>query len=414
MASTYRPTRPPRPKPGRGIPGGTTRAGAGLHAARRPMANFRRNPAAPFRHVDVILAVLTIAVALFGALMVYSATRGPIAPYRTGTGLRVVVFVVIGTVFMAGLALFDYRKLRDYWPFVYGGSISLLLIVLLPGIGSNKKGTQGWIQIGSFFQLQPSELAKLCLIIGFAGLASQFRGDLDTGRVLMLLGLCGLPMGLVMLQPDLGTTLVSVGVTFALLLVAGVRPRILGLITLGAVVAIAAILATGFLQEYQVNRLTSYARQDQEATTPEEREIKYNLDESKKAIGSGGVWGKGLFDGPQTRNGYVPEQSTDFIFTAVGEQFGLVGAGVLLSALGVIVWRVWRTAQLARDDFGMLICTGVMVMLVVQIFENVGMTMGIMPITGIPLPLVSYGGSALITTMMALGLVQSVHMRRFT
>src|SRR5690606_10072648 len=115
-------------------------------------------------------------------------------------------------------------------------------------------------------------------------------------------------------------------------------------------------------------------------TTPEEREIKYNLDESKKAIGSGGIWGKGLFDGPQTRNGYVPEQSTDFIFTAVGEQFGLVGAGILLSALGVIVWRVWRTAQLARDDFGMLICTGVMVMLVVQIFENVGMTMGIMPI----------------------------------
>ena len=179
-------------------------------------------------------------------------------------------------------------------------------------------------------------------------------------------------------------------------------------------IAVGAVLATGLLEQYQVDRLTSYARQDQEARTAEEAEVKYNLDESKKAIGSGGLTGKGLFNGPQTRNGYVPEQSTDFIFTAVGEQFGLLGAGALIGALGVIVWRVWRTAQLARDDFGMLLCTGIMVMLVVQIFENVGMTMGIMPITGIPLPLVSYGGSALIMTFMALGLVQSVHMRRFT
>lgn len=413
MASTYQPSKRPRPAPGDGS-SRRVRSGAGLHTVRRPMTNFRRNPASPFRHVDMVLAVTTVLVALFGALMVYSATRGPVAPYRIGTGVRVLVFVVIGTVLMGALALFDYRKLRDYWPFVYGGCIALLIIVLLPGVGSSTKGTQGWIQIGSFFQLQPSELAKLGLIIGFAGLATQFRGDLDTGRVLMLLGLCGLPMGLVMLQPDLGTTLVSVGVSFALLLVAGVRPRVLGVIALGAVVATGLVLASGVLKQYQVDRLTSYARQDQEARTADEAEVKYNLDESKKAIGSGGLTGKGLFNGPQTRNGYVPEQSTDFIFTAVGEQFGLLGAGALLGALGVIVWRVWRTAQLAGDDFGMLLCTGVMVMLVVQIFENVGMTMGIMPITGIPLPLVSYGGSALITTMMALGLVQSVHMRRFS
>ncbi|MCB0978542.1 MAG: rod shape-determining protein RodA [Acidimicrobiales bacterium] len=414
MASTYRPTRPPRSGANGGSRGDGRRAGAGLHTVRRPLANFGFNPSSPFRHVDLLLAVLTVGVALFGALMVYSATRGPVAPYRIGTGVRVVVFVVIGTVLMAALALFDYRKLRDYWPFVYGACVALLLIVLLPGIGSSTKGTQGWIQIGSFFQLQPSELAKLGLIVGFAGLASQFRGDLDLTRVAMLLGLCGLPMGLVMLQPDLGTTLVSVGVSFALLLVAGVKPRILGLIALGAVLVTVLVLTSGLLKQYQVDRLTSYARQDQVAKTADEAEVRYNLEESKKAIGSGGVWGKGLFDGPQTRNGFVPEQSTDFIFTAVGEQFGLVGAGALILALGAIVWRVWRTAQLARDDFGMLICTGVMVMLVVQIFENVGMTMGIMPITGIPLPLVSYGGSALITTMMSLGLVQSVHMRRFS
>ena len=399
MATSYQ----PRPRP----------ASTSRHAVRRPMANFQRNPASPFRHVDLVLVACVGVAVLFGALMVYSTTRGPVAPYDTSYLKRVIMFAVIGGVVMGGVALFDYRKLRDYWPFIYGGSVVLLVLVLIPGIGSRSKGTQGWFQLGPF-QLQPSELAKLGMIIGFAGLASQFRGDLDNTRVATLLGICGAPMFLVLLQPDLGTTLVSVAVAFALLLVAGVPPRVLAVLALAAVLLTTLVLTSGVLKEYQVARLTTYTRQNQEITTEAEAKARYNLDQSKLTIGSGGLTGKGLFDGPQTRNGFVPEQRTDFIFTAVGEQLGLVGAGALLSLLAVIVWRVWRTAQLARDDFGMLLCTGIMVMLVVQIFENVGMTMGIMPITGIPLPFLSYGGSALLTTLISMGLVLSVHMRRFS
>ncbi|HRW39230.1 MAG TPA: FtsW/RodA/SpoVE family cell cycle protein, partial [Aquihabitans sp.] len=165
---------------------------------------------------------------------------------------------------------------------------------------------------------------------------------------------------------------------------------------------------------YQVARLTTYVRQDETATTATEKKARFNLEQSKAAIGAGGLWGQGLFEGSQTNGEFVPEQRTDFIFSAVGEQLGFVGSSVLLLALGTIVWRVWRAAQLARDEFGTLLCTGIMVMLVVQSFENIGMTMGIMPITGIPLPFVSYGGSAMLTMFVAMGLVLSVHMRRFT
>jgi len=366
-----------------------------------------------WRHIDWVLVGAVALVTSFGALMVYSVTRGPVPPYDTSFVKRVIMFMVIGAVLMAATAMVDYRRLRDYWPFIYGGSVLMLVLVLIPGVGESRSGTQGWFQLGPF-QLQPSEMAKLGMIIGFAGLASQFRGDLDNPRILMLLGLCGLPMGLVMLQPDLGTTLVSVAVAFALLLVAGVRPRLLGVLALGAVVVTTLVLTSGVLKEYQVARLTTYVRQDQEATSEKDEETRYNLEQAKLAIGSGGFTGQGLFRGTQTNNAFVPEQRTDFIFTAVGEQLGFLGAAGLLTALGVIVWRIWRTAQLARDDFGMLLCTGIMVMIVIQSFENIGMTVGIMPITGIPLPFMSYGGSALLTMCISIGMVLSVHMRRFS
>ena len=393
---------------------GTSTAGSSRpHRVHRPMANFRTNPASPFRHVDAVLVGCVLAVSLFGALMVYSTTRGPTPPYDASYLKRVILFVVLGSGIMGGVALMDYRKLRDFWPFIYGASVAMLFLVLVPGIGSRTKGTQGWFQLPGF-QLQPSEMAKLGMIIGFAGLASQFRGDLDNTRVVWLLAICGAPMFLVMLQPDLGTTLVSVAVAFALLAVAGVRGRILAGLALAAILGTAIVLTSGLLKEYQVARLTTFVDQDKVATTKIDEASRYNLDQSKQAIGAGGLWGKGLFEGSQTRLNIVPEQRTDFIFSAVGEQLGFVGSAVLLALMGTIVWRVWRTAQLARDEFGSLVCTGIMVMLVVQIFENAGMAMGIMPITGIPLPFVSYGGSALLTMFLAMGIVLSVHMRRFS
>jgi len=380
---------------------------------RRPMANMRRNPASPFRHVDLVLVAAVAALCLLGTVMVYSATRGPTAPYDLSFLKKEIMFLLIGGVVLAATAGLDYRKLRDYAPALYGVSCFLLLLVLVPGVGSRAKGTQGWFQLGPF-QLQPSELAKLGLIIGMAGLAVQFRGDLDRRRVAALLGVALLPMTLVMLQPDLGTTLVFCAITLAMLVVIGVPSRYLLAIVLVGGLGAAVVLSSGLLADYQKDRLTTFIDQDGASSQTSSRTDAYNLEQSKIAIGSGGSVGKGLFKGPQTRLGNVPEQHTDFIFTAVGEELGFIGSATMLTLLGVVVWRVWRAAQLARDEFGTYVCAGIMAMLVFQVFENVGMTMGIMPITGIPLPLVSYGGSSMLMTLAALGIVLSIHMRRFS
>ena len=318
---------------------------------------------------------------------------------------------MLGGIVMAAVAMLDYRRVREVAPVIYVASLVLLAGVLTP-LGSRSKGTQGWYQLGPF-QLQPSELAKLGLIIGLAGLASQFRGEVNLRRLVALILIAALPMGLVLLQPDLGTTLVSAFITFAMFLIAGVRPRHLAVIALVGIVGVTLVLQSGVLAQYQKDRLRAFVQQENPKAVSSRREA-YNLDQAKIAIGSGGLTGEGLFRGNQTRLGNVPEQHTDFIFTAVGEQLGFLGGATLLGLLAIIVWRVWRAAQLARDDFGTLVCAGIMALFVFQIFENAGMTMGIMPITGIPLPFMSYGGSSTITLFAAMGLVLSIHMRRFS
>jgi rod shape determining protein RodA len=379
----------------------------------KPIGKLHQDHSAAWRHLDLVLIVVVGAICGLGLLMIYSATRGVVKPYDTSFVTKQFMFVVLGAFAGTVVALIDYRKIRDVAPFIYGASIMLLLLVRTP-LGSRQNGTQGWFQLGPF-QLQPSELAKLGLIIGFAWVASQFRGEIDARRFIVLLALCALPMGLVLLQPDLGTTLVSAAITLVLLVLAGARPKQLVLLGVLALLAIVAVLQSGLLGSTQEDRLTSFVNQDSapkiDLSTASSAE--YNLRQSKIAIGSGGWTGKGVFNGTQTRLNNVPFQHTDFIFTAVGEQLGLVGAASLLVAFSIMVWRILRTAQLARDDFGMLLCAGVLAMFVFQIFENVGMTMGIMPITGIPLPFMSYGGSSTITYLVSIGLVLNVHMRRF-
>ncbi len=379
---------------------------------RQPVASLHRNPASVWRHVDLVLIACVAAVSSLGLVMVFSATRGAEEPFDYSFLKKQVMFVVLGLVAMALTALFDYRRIRDHAPFFYGGSLLLLVAVLV--VGEKRKGTQGWFQLGPF-QLQPSEFAKIGLIIGLAYLAAQFRNEVDGRRFATLIGLCAVPVVLVMLQPDLGTTIVSAAVTIALLVVAGARGRHLALLGLVAVFAVGLVLQSGRLDTYQTDRLATFLEQDDSRLVERtSRTAAYNLNQSKIAIGSGGVWGKGLFEGNLTRLQYVPEQHTDFIFTAVGEELGLLGAGTLLGLFSVIVWRIWRAAKLAGDEFGSLLCIGVLAMFVFQIFQNVGMTMGIMPITGIPLPFVSYGGSSIVTSFMAMGLVLNVHMRRFS
>jgi rod shape determining protein RodA len=369
-----------------------------------------RNPAAPWRHLDLTLLLSTLGIAAVGVLMVYSSTRQK----QETAGLdpafylkRQAVFLVLGVIAMAAVSLVDYRHLRDYVPFIYGGAVLLLLLVISP-IGTSRRGSQAWFQIGSF-QFQPSEVAKVALILGLAAVCAGARGSLDTRGLVIALGAAFVPMALIYLQPDLGTNMVFAAVVIAVLLVAGARPRHIAVLSLLGITAIALIVELGMLQDYQRDRLTAFL--DPQTDT---QRSSYNLRQSQIAIAAGGLAGRGLFQGTQTNLSFVPEQHTDFIFTAVGEELGLIGGVSLIGFFAVMMWRIWRAAVLARDQFGRLVCVGVLAMLVFQIFENVGMTMGITPITGIPLPFMSYGGSAMIASFAAIGLALNVHMRRFT
>jgi rod shape determining protein RodA len=370
----------------------------------------RRDPAAAWRHLDLVLLASVAALAAFGVLMVYSATQHRLEQAGAPDTFfleRQAVFVALGIVGMIAAALIDYRAFRDFAPLAYAGTILALLVVLTP-LGSRSRGTQGWFQLGQF-QLQPSELAKLGVVIAVAAYASLHRGDLDGRRVAVIVGIGMAPLGLIMLQPDLGTALVLVAVLLGGMLVAGVRPRHLAVLGVLGAVGVAAVLQLGVLKDYQLDRLGAFLDPSHDT-----QRAAYNLNQSKTAIASGGWFGAGLFEGPQTNLAFVPEQHTDFIFTVVGEEFGFAGAALLLTLFAVVVWRTWRAAALAKDLFGTLVCVGVLSMLVFQIFENVGMTMGIMPITGLPLPFLSYGGSSTLTSFLAIGLVLNVHMRRFS
>ena len=352
----------------------------------------------------LLLGVL--AIAALGVLMVYSASRN-LGSDEAYFLRRQAVFSLIGVGVMGLVASVDYRIARDFAPMIYAVLVAALVLVLSP-LGSNSRGAQAWFQVGGF-QLQPSEPAKVGLIICIAAYAAHHRGDLNGRRMLGALGLAAVPMALIELQPDLGTMLVFAAILFATLLVAGARPRHMALLGLAGVVAVVAVFQLGLLKDYQRDRLGAFLN-----PTENTRQSAYNLNQSKIAIANGGLTGKGLFQGSQTKLAYVPEQHTDFIFTVVGEELGLAGSGLLVALFALVVWRTWRAAALAKDLCGTVICIGVLAMLVFQVFENVGMTMGIMPITGIPLPFMSYGGSATIAAFAAVGLVLNVHMRRFS
>jgi rod shape determining protein RodA len=388
---------------------------ATIQADRRAPTRVRvtslpRNLASPWRHVDAVLLVAVLAVAALGCLMVFSSTRGrDPSSYDTTFLQRQALFVVVGVIVMAAVTLLDYRRLKELGPLFYVAVLGLLVAVV-SGAGSERKGAQSWFELGPF-QLQPSELAKVAVIVALAAVLVRSDQELRFLRLLAVLAVTGLPVALIMLQPDLGTALVFIAIVMGMLLVGGVKMRYMVGFALIGVIGAWTMLGSGALEEYQRCRLTSFLDRQDEAC--EERDAAFNQDQSMVAVGSGGFIGKGPFQGTQTRLDIVPEQHTDFIFTAVGEELGFIGSTTLLALLSVIAWRILRTAQLARDHFGTLICVGVLSMFVFQVFQNIGMAMGIMPVTGIPLPFMSYGGSSTIAGFLAVGLVLSIHMRRF-
>jgi rod shape determining protein RodA len=391
----------------------STTFGGRSRVAPGALGRLSRDPSSPWRHIDVVLVGCVVAVGALGCLMIFSATRGRNPDdFDTGFLSKQLLFLAVGLGAMLLTAMVDYRRYREVAPFVYGGMLLALLLVV-SGLGSERKGTQAWFDVGPF-QLQPSELAKIIVIVTLASVIANFDGELDIGRIVTILGTVGIPMALILLQPDLGTALVFVAVGMALLLIGGARGRHILVLTAIGVAGVAFVLNSGMLESYQQCRLSSFLNAGDLPEDCQERGSAYNADQAGIAIGSGSFLGKGLFNGTQTRLDLVPEQHTDFIFTAVGEELGFVGSSTLLALLGVIAWRIWRTAQMSRDPLGTLVCVGVLAMFVFQVFENVGMTMGIMPVTGIPLPFMSYGGSSTLTAFIAMGLVLNVHMRRFS
>jgi rod shape determining protein RodA len=362
---------------------------------------------APYRHFDWMLVACVLALSAIGLLMIWSASRTRIPGDEFYFVKRQAMFVVLGLGAMVAVLSIDYRRLRDHSIFAYAATVALLLVVLSP-LGSNIKGNQAWFQLPGGFTLQPSELAKFGIIVALAGYCNQYRGELDAWRLATIVGLAAVPLGLVLLQPDFGTLMVLVVIMVGLLVVAGITGRQMFVLVLLALTGVFMMMNLGVVKQYQIDRLTTTFSGGGGAQT-----TRYNQEQSVQAIANGRTTGEGIGSGDSTQGSFVPEQHTDFIFTAVGEELGFVGAAVILALFAVVMWRTWRAARLSRDFFGALVCVGVLSMLAFQVFENVGMTVGLMPVTGIPLPFMSYGGSSMIASFACIGLVANVSMRRF-
>ena len=361
--------------------------------------------------VDPFLILSALALAAIGSVLVYSATRGVVDDFtepNTAFLERQVLFVTIGAVVAAVAAFVAPRYIRRLYPLGFLAMMAALWLVL--EVGVEVSGTRGWFSF-STFRVQPSEPGKLVVIVGLALLLSLRRGEASLRRVGLALALAAAPIGLLLRQPDLGTMLVYLVIAVVTVVVSGIRLRWIALLAIVAAVGTVGVLRSDALAEYQEARLRVYLFAPSEASD-DAATYAFNVEQAQIAIGNGGLRGQGLFQGTQTRSNLVPEQQTDFIFTVAGEELGLRGASLLLGLYAVLLFRIWRTAQIASTQFDRLICTGVFVMFLFQMFQSVGMTMGMMPVTGIPLPLVSYGGSSMLTSMASLGLVAGVYRRR--
>lgn len=357
---------------------------------------------------DLFLVLAYVALAGIGIVMVHTASAPRlelIGADPTSLMRRQAVFAVIGLFVFLFASMIDSRSLRSLAPWLFAGSMFTLLLVLTP-VGEVVKGAQRWVQIGPF-QFQPSEFAKVALILALAAMLSTSSERLRWDYVARAVLLVAAPAILIFRQPDLGTMLVLGFITFIMLFVAGTTVRQLGFLTVAAIISAVGLFRAGALREYQVTRLAAFLDPSANSAAAQ-----YNQAQSEIAIGSGGFFGKGLFEGTQTNLSFVPEQSTDFIFTAVGEQLGFIGGTVVLALFAILVWRVLVAAAVGRDRFSQLAASGVAALVMFHVFVNVGMTIGLMPVTGLPLPFLSAGGSAFIAMSFALGVAHSSWMRR--
>ena len=364
----------------------------------------------PLRHVDLPLLLSAGVLAAYGLLMIYSSTHRSLADFGLNPAYylrRQAIFLVVAAIAMFLAVSIDYRYAKIYAPFIYLSAVGLLVLVRTP-LGHSALGAQRWFQVAGF-QLSPSLFSRLALIVMLAAFLSSVKGEVTLPLVFRAIVLGAIPMLLVFIQPDIGTSIILAAILVGLLVVSGTKSRYLAILAIAAAIAIFGAFHLGVIKAYQIQRITTFfGKSANDAQTAD-----YNRQQAEIAIGAGGLTGRGYLHGTQTNLDFVPEQHTDFIFTAVGEELGFVGALVLVLLFGVVLWRCLRTAMLSKDPFGTFLCVGVATMIAIQVFVNVGMNIGIMPITGIPLPFLSYGGSALIADFIGIGLVLNVHMPRF-
>ena len=380
-----------------------------IHARQRL---YRRNRQSLVQGFDPVLTAVVGLLLVVGTLLVWAATRD----WYIRNGLdgqyylkRHIINILIGLVLAYGVTVIDYRLLRAYTPFLWGAGVLGLVVVLIPGLGAEINGAKAWIALPGGFQIQPAELAKIAIIIGMSMILSERSHDSDgpTSRdVLQALAIAAIPVALIIMQPDMGTVLIISAAVVTIVAVSGVPARwVTGLLLLAVLGGFVAVKA-GVVSEYQVNRLQTFV--DPSADT---QGAGYQLRQARITVGSGGLVGTGLFNGPQTNGRFVPEQQTDFIFTVAGEELGFIGSGAILILYLILLMRGFSIARRTNDPFGRLVCTGVIAWFAFQIFENIGMTLGLMPMTGVPLPFISYGGSSMFATLIGIGLLQNVHAR---
>jgi rod shape determining protein RodA len=388
----------PRARGARGWLGGFFRAAFG-----------RRSP---LRHLDWVLLLTVLALSLLGTLLVWAATEPALKQAGADPHsylIRNLINIAIGLVLMAGVSMLDYRQIRMLSPIVLVISCLGLLVVLSP-LGSVVNGAKSWITLPAGFQIEPSEYAKLSIIL----VSAMILGNVPQGstrpqlRAVLLTVVCGaIPLALVVAEPDLGVTMLMLALLVGMIVLSGIRLRWIAGMAALAVVGVFAVAKLHLLKAYQVSRLTSFLNPNADP-----RGTGYSAYQALISNGSGGLRGQGLFNGSLVTGSFVPEQRTDFIFTVSGEELGFVGSLIILCLLAVLLFCALRIAWRADDQFGMLVAAGIAIWFGVQSFINIGMTIGIMPVTGLPLPFMSYGGSAIFADMIAIGILQAVHRHR--
>jgi len=379
---------------------------------RRPdsgLGNIRSSPSDPSRNIDWVLLFTQMVLAVMGCFVIYSASRTKtVDPFQFVT--RQVVFLVVAIIGMVIVMTIDYELLRERSRFLYGSTLMVLVLVVVAGTVSG--GARLSFDIGPL-KLQPGEFAKATVALALAAYLAEDRSDeVSYPRFLGGLIMVGAPSALIILQPDLGTASVLVAMAMGVLLVAGAKPKYIALITTLSIATVGAALASGIVSSYQIGRIRVFFNQD--TVDPALKALVYQPQNAIKAIATGGITGKGWLQGPLTNaRSDIPVQWADFPFSAIGEQFGMIGCATVLVLYALLLLRIWRIAHLSRDSVGTYICAGVFTMVLWQVFQTVGMNLGLMPVTGLPLPFISYGGSGLVTLFAMMGLVQNVHMRRY-